>query len=444
MSSTTGTRTSGGVTGLAGLSRYQWKIFLVTWLGWALDSADFGLFALVLRPAVTELLGGTASAAEIGRVGGYLAMVGLLGWAVGGFLFGIVADYLGRVRTLALSILMFSICTALQGLAQTPFQLGLFRFLAGIGTGAEAVVGIALVAEAFASTHRAKILGIMMTGGAFGALIGGQVYALIGPYGWRWVFAVGVVPALLLLMLRRGVHEPEHFSAARERRKALRARGAASVQDQDFLRFSFLQLFSPQLRFSTFIGLLFCLGTLLSIWTSQIWLPTIQSMILQKEGVVGAEAVRQIGHSMMLWGVGGILGYASFGFLADMFGRRPTVIFYNIGAIVSGLVLYLVLETYEWYPLMLMIFGYFVFGVFSGHAVYLPELFPTHVRATAVSFCNGSGRIITSFGPLVAGLLVVPFGGNFNKAAAVMTCFAVLSILAMLLGRETRDDDLPQ
>jgi MFS family permease len=443
MSSTADLGAGGGVTGLAGLTRYQWRVFLVTWLGWALDSADFGLFALVLRPAVTELLGGTASAAEIGRVGGYLAMVGLLGWAVGGFLFGVVADYIGRVRALALSILVFSVCTALQGLAQTPFQLGVVRFLAGIGTGAEAVVGITLVAEAFARTHRAKILGVMMTGGAFGALIGGQVYALVGPYGWRWVFAVGILPALLLLLLRRGVHEPEHFSAVRERRRALRAGGAAGEHDREFMRFPLLQLFSPRLRFSTFVGLLFCVGTLLSIWTSQIWLPTIQSVMLQEEGVTGADAIRQVGHGMMLWGVGGILGYASFGFLADALGRRLTIVLYNIGAIASGLVLYLGLETYAWYPVMLVVFGYFVFGVFSGHAVYLPELFPTHVRATAVSFCNGSGRIITSFGPLVAGLLVVPFGGSFNKAAAVMTCFAVLSILAMALGRETRDDDLP-
>ena len=92
---------------------------------------------------------------------------------------------------------------------------------------------------------------------------------------------------------------------------------------------------------------------------------------------------------------------------------------------------------------MLPVFGFCVFGVFSGHAVYLPELFPTHVRATAVSFCNGSGRVITSFGPLVAGLLAAPFGGDFAKATAVMTCFAALSIVAMALGRETKDDILP-
>jgi MFS family permease len=431
------------VAGLFGLTTYQWKVFLVTWLGWALDSTDFGLFSFVLRPAVTELLGGQATPAQIGSVGGYLAMAGLLGWAIGGFMFGIVADYIGRVRTLAISIVVFSVFTACQGFSQTPFQLGLFRFLAGIGTGAEGVVGIALVAEVFAQTHRAKVLGIMMTGGAFGPLIGGQIYNFVGPYGWRSVFFVGIVPALLLLVLRRGVHEPDHFKIVQDRRAAVKSAGAmASSADQAFMRFSFLQLFSRELRFSTGVGLLFCVGTLLSIWTSLIWLPTIQSLMLQKEGIAGAAAIPYVGYGMTLWGIGGILGYGSFGFLADLMGRRPTILFFNIGAICSGLVLYLGLHTYEYFPVVLPVFGYFVFGVFSGHAVYMPELFPTHVRATAVSFCNGAGRIITSFGPLIAGLLVVPFG-TFNNAAAFMTCFAVLSMIAMWLGRETRDDELP-
>ncbi|MCO6417972.1 MFS transporter [Siccirubricoccus sp. KC 17139] len=436
---------AGRATGFAGFTRYQWRIFWVTWLGWALDSADFGLFAIVLRPALTELLGGAPSTAEIGRVGGTLAMVGLLGWAIGGMLFGMVADYLGRVRTLAISIILFSLCTALQGVAQTPFQLGLFRFLAGLGTGAEAVVGIALVAEAFHGAHRAKVLGIMMTGGAFGPLIGGQVYNLLGPYGWRYVFFAGILPAILLLLLRRSTQEPTHFAAVQARRASIRARGeAASAEDQAFMQAPLRQLLSPGLRFSTFIGMLFCLGTLLSIWTTQIWLPTIQGLMLEKDGITGTAAIHHIGNGMMLFGLGGIAGYAAFGFLADWFGRRPTVIFYNLGAIASGLTLYLGLEGWQYYPVLLPVFGFLVIGVFSGHAVYLPELFPTHARATAISFCNGTARIITSFGPLVAGLLVVPFGGSFNKAAAVMTCLAVLSILAMLLGRETRDEALPR
>jgi MFS family permease len=429
---------------LAEIDRYRWTVFLVCWLGWALDTTDFNLFGLVLRPALTELLGGQPTLAQIGAVGGYLSMVGLLGWAFGGFLFGIVADYIGRVRTLALSILVYSVFTACQGFAETPLQLGIFRLLGGIGTGAEAVVGIALVAEAFAHVHRAKILGVMMTGGGFGALIGGQVFNFVGPYGWRYVFFVGIAPALLLLLIRRGMAEPPHFLGVRERRATIEAAGPEiAEQEKDFMRFVPAQLFGAQLRFNTFVGVLFCLGTLLAIWTSNIWLPTIQSLMLEKEGITGPAAIRQVGNSMTLYGLGGILGYATFGFLADRFGRRPTIVFYNVGTVASGLVLYLGLGTYAYYPYLLPVFGFFVFGVFSGHAVYLPELFPTHVRATAVSFCNGSCRVITSFGPLVAGLLVAPFG-SFNNAAAVMTCFAALSIIAMMLGRETRDDDLPR
>jgi MFS family permease len=165
---------------IRGFTRYQWLVFFVVWAGWSLDATDFGLFSLVLRPALTELLGGQPTIAEIGRVGGLLSTVGLLGWAFGGFLFGIIADYIGRVRTLALSILIYSVFTGLQGLSHSPLDLGIYRFFAGVGTGAEIIVGIPLVAEAFAEVHRAKILGVMMTGGAMGSIIGGQVYALIG------------------------------------------------------------------------------------------------------------------------------------------------------------------------------------------------------------------------------------------------------------------------
>ena len=428
---------------LRDITRYQWMVFLIAWLGWSLDNADFGLFALVLRPAVTEFLGGHPTAADIGRVGGILSMVGLLGWALGGFVFGILGDYLGRVRTLMFSIVLVAVFTALQGFTHSTMTFGICRFMTGVGTGAEIILGIPLVAEAFADVHRAKILGIMMTGGGFGSLFGGQLYALVGPYGWRYVLFAGVLPAIVLVLLRRGLEEPERFRVVEARRRAIRAQREQSKADQDYLRFAPLQLFSPALRYSTFIGVLFCLGTLLAIWTSAIWLPTIQGQLLALQGITGPAAAPFIGHGMMLWGLGGIIGYAAFGFIADTIGRRATIIFYNVGTIVVGLYMYLWVDTYDLYPYLLPAFGFFVFGVFSGHAVYLPELFPTHVRATAVSFCNGSGRVITSLGPLVAGLLVGALGGSFTKATAVITCFAGLSIIAALLGRETKDEVLP-
>ena len=422
---------------------YQWMVFLIAWLGWSLDNTDFNLFALVLRPALTELLGGNPSIAEIGRVGGVLSMVGLLGWALGGFCFGVVGDYMGRIRTLALSVVMVAIFTALQGFSQGPVMFGICRFFTGVGTGAELVVGIPLVAEAFAEAQRAKVLGIMMTGGGFGSLIGGQLFALVGPYGWRYVLFAGVLPALILLLIRRGMDEPARFQAVRARRQALKSAGEISAADRSFLQFAPKQLFNVENRYSTMVGVLFCLGSLLAIWTSQIWLPTIQGQVLGRSGVAGPAAVPFIGHGMMLWGLGGILGYTAFGFVADAIGRRPTIVLYSLATIASGLYLYLGLQDYSLYPVLLPVFGFCVFGVFSGHAVYLPELFPTHVRATAVSFCNGTGRVITSFGPLVAGLLAAPFGGDFAKATAVMTCFAALSIVAMMLGRETRGTILP-
>ncbi|HWD60245.1 MAG TPA: MFS transporter [Stellaceae bacterium] len=438
--------------GWRAITPYQWLVFAVVWAGWTLDAADFGLFSLVLKPALTELLGFPATGAldkgqlaQIGKYGGLLAMTGLLGWAFGGFVFGVIADYIGRVRALFFSIIIFSVFTALQGTAQHLWDFALYRFVAGIGTGAELMIGIPLLAETLGETQRAKISGVMMTGGAIGTFLGAWAYGLVGGFGWRAVFFIGVVPAILLAIIRGRMNEPPRFAAVQQRRGKVGAGQQVGQDDQAFMRFVPLQLFTRDNRFNTFVGLLFGLGSLLAIWTTNIWLPTILSLMVQKGGITGADAVPFVSNGIMIWSFGGIFGYSAFGFIADWVGRRLTIAFYSIGSIVFGLILYLALPAYEpWYPVVLPIFGFFVFGVFSGHAVYFPELFPTHIRSTGVAFCNGTGRIITSFGPLVAGLLVGAFGGNFNNVTAFMSCFAILSVIAMLIGRETKNDALPR
>jgi len=430
--------------GLSVITRYQWLVFLVVWLGWTLDAADFGLYSLVLRPALTELLGGNPPLAQIGAYGGILSMMGLLGWAFGGFIFGIYADYVGRVRALATSIILYSVFTALQGVSQGIWDFAIYRFIAGLGTGAELMVGIPLLAEALGETHRAKIAGFMMTGGALGTFLGAWTYGLVGGYGWRVVFFIGVVPALLLAVIRRRVIEPERFSAVSERRQSIRSGQQIGTDDRQFMRFVPLQLFSAEHRRSTIVGLLFGLGSLLAIWTTNIWLPTILSLMVQKSGMTGAAAVPFVSRGIMIWSLGGIAGYIAFGFIADIVGRRPTVILYAVGTISAALTLYLGLTSYEpYYPVVLPIFGFFVFGTFTGFAVYLPELFPTHVRSTGVGFTTGAARVVTSFGPLVAGLLVSVFG-SFNKVTAFMSCFALFSIIAMFIGRETKGQELPR
>jgi len=331
----------------------------------------------------------------------------------------------------------------LQGVAQEAWQLGVFRFIAGLGTGAELMIAIPLVAEAFAETHRAKILGFMMTGGGFGNLFAAYIYDVVGPYGWRYVFFAGLIPALLLAFIRRGMVEPERFAAVKARRQALKAQGQHSEEDREFLRVVPAQLFSRRIRFQTLVGVLFALGTLLAVWTAQAWLPTIQNLLLEKQGITGNAAIPYVSFGMKLWGIGGIIGYIAFGYIADLIGRRPTIFIYSVGTLAVGLYLFLGVSSYDPYPILLLIYGFFVVGIFSGHAIYISELFPTHVRSTGVAFCNGFGRIFTSFGPLVAGLLVVQLGGLTN-ATAIMTCFAVLSVVAVIIGRETRDEDLPR
>jgi len=305
------------------------------------------------------------------------------------------------------------------------------------------MIAIPLVAEAFAQTHRAKILGFMMTGGGFGQIFAAQIYGVLGPYGWRYVFFAGIAPALLLAFIRRGMVEPEHFAAVKARRQALKARRDHTDDDREFLRIVPLQLFSRNIRYQTLVGVLFALGTLLAVWTAAAWLPTIQNLLLEKQGITGNAAIPYVRNGMTLWGIGGIVGYIAFGFIADVIGRRPTILIYTVGTLGVGLPLFLLVGSYDPYPILLLIYGFFVIGIFSGHAIYISELFPTHVRSTAVAFCNGSGRLFTSFGPLVAGLLVVQLGGLTN-ATGIMTCFAVLSIIAVILGRETRDEQLPR
>src|SRR5262252_7376118 len=219
----------------------------------------------------------------------------------------------------------------LRGRALGGFLLGIwdfavYRFIAGLGTGAELMVGIPLLAEALGERHRAKIAATMMTGGALGTFVGAWAYGLVGGYGWRYVFFIGVVPAIILAIMRGRMLEPERFDHVRQRRRAVAGGTRREAGDREFMRFVPLQLFSKEHRYNTMVGMLFGLGSLLAIWTTNIWLPTILSLMAQKSGAADATAaVPFVSRGIMLWSLGGIAGYIAFGFIADLIGRRGTV-----------------------------------------------------------------------------------------------------------------------
>ena len=197
-----------------------------TTLGWALDGFAGSLYALVLGPAMTELLPQQRhrrrSRRHIGLYGGLTVALFLAGWATGGILFGVLADYFGRTRVLSIGILTYAVFTAAAAFADTWWQLGILRFIAGLGSGVEAPVGAALIAEVWRNRYRATACGVMMSGYAAGFFIAALAYALLGNHGWRFMLGLAVVPAVLVWFIRRYVPEPPEITAtitARRNRK---------------------------------------------------------------------------------------------------------------------------------------------------------------------------------------------------------------------------------
>src|SRR5438132_12408945 len=182
-----------------------------------------------------------------------------------------------------------------------------------------------------------SVLGIIVTFSSFGQFCAAQVYLDLVPYVWRCVFFLGIAPALLLAFIRRGMVEPERFAAVKARREALAASREHTEDDREFLRMVPLQLFSRRIRYQTLVGVLFALGTLLAVWTAGAWLPTIQNLLLEKQGITGNAAIPYVSWGMTLWGIGGIAGYIAFGFIADVIGRRPTIVLYSLGTLIVGL-----------------------------------------------------------------------------------------------------------
>lgn len=416
------------------ISRYQWSVLAATTLGWALDGFDYSLFTQVVGPATADLIGRPSTFHS-----GLAVTVFLVGWALGAITLGVVADYVGRVRVLIAGVLLYSVFTAVAVIVPNYELFLVFRFIAGVGSGVELPIGAALVAEAWStSRHRAKASGIMMSGLAWGALLAALVYSLAGHLGWRWVMAFGLLPALLVLYIRRNVHEPETMvavKAARRERKAQRVAGAARHEAD---RFVLTRLFTRPLLPTTVACTLICIGALFAFWGVTTWTPQNIREVVAADGVSGAGAVTAVAWGTAMLNVGGIIGYTTWGFIAEKIGRKRTYLMSITVGLVSVCILYPFGHTFAMYMWLLPFVGFGVFGVLSGNAVYFPELFGPSVRASAMAVTNSIGRLCTAAGPLVAGLIATSwFGGSIAMATTVVSALIVVSLIGLTRLPET-------
>ncbi|WP_027930018.1 MFS transporter [Amycolatopsis thermoflava] len=425
------------------ITRTQWLVLLGTTMGWALDGFAGSLYSLILGPAMTELLphsGIAPATGSIGLYGGITVALFLFGWGTGGILFGILADYFGRVRVLSAGIVTYAVFTALAAFADTWWQLGVLRFVAGLGSGVEAPVGAALVAEVWRNRYRARACGVMMSGYAFGFFIASLAYAVLGGHGWRLMMGIAVLPALLVYFIRRHVPEPPEIKGSIAARRERRARGHRTEQDRFVLR----RLLTRPLLKHTLVGTALATGSLVAFWSVSTWYPQVIRQAATAAQLTPATANERVALASMLFNAGGVLGYATWGFLADAIGRRKAfAASFAVSAVSVGF-LFPFSPGWAVFLAVIPLAGFGLYGALSGILVYGPELFPPSVRATGMALYNGIGRYLTAAGPLVAGVVAASwFGGDLGLATTCVVAVGMLGAIGLFFAPETRGAPLP-
>lgn len=418
-------------TRLSELSPQQWKSGIAAWLGWLFDGLDMHLYTLVAAPFVAQLLfqNGIIAApnpadALVKEKSSWIQAAFLIGWALGGGFFGLLGDRLGRSRALCLTILTYACFTGLSFVAQTWWQLLIFRFVAALGIGGEWAVGSALLSETWPRAWRPWIAAVLQTGVNIGVLIAcGAVFGLAAlttqlgvKYDPKWVFLVGILPALLVLWIRRKVPEPDEWHAAKSQ--------ARDSQPSVFA------LFAPDIRRTTLLVIAVCATSLSGWWAFMFWhtqhlrnLSELKSWtVQQREQIVSVAFFLVIGVS--------IGGNFFAGWLARIVGYRRTITAMCAGFFAAMAGTFAAPHGHEalvyfWFPLV----GFFS-GMFGLFTMYLPPLFPTLLRTTGAGFCYNIGRIFAAAGTVIFGLFSKV--GDFRHALLYAGCLFPVALLVSL------------
>ncbi len=429
------------------LNRSQWNTLIASNLGWLFDGYETYALVISVGVALRQLLD-LSQYSQIPIYAGTVIALTLLGWGIGGLIGGVIADYIGRKRTMMLAILAYSIMTGLSAFAWDWMSFAVLRFLVGVAIGSEWVTGTSIVSELWPDKNRGKGVGLMQCGFGIGFFLASLAWLFISPMGpgaWRAMFLLGVVPALLTLWIRRAIPESEKWERVNERRTAANERkrsGAPlSGQEQALARFTVADLFADrEIRRRVILAFLMSLASTFAFWGISAWMPPYMAATAAKAGL---PAQQWASYAAMAANGAAIFGYAGFGFLADAYGRKPVTIAYVALAFLSVPIFFIWTHDLTLMLLAAAFSGIFVSGQYTWMAAWLPELFPTRIRATATAFVFNTPRLIAWTGPLISGWLIANFGG-FSQAAVVIATVYILSLAAAPFLPETRGKPLPE
>jgi len=417
------------------LSRQQITGFWGAWTGWTLDGMDSVIYALVLSPALTELLpksGYKATPATIGFTGSVLFALFLVGWGLS-MIWGPIADKFGRSRVLAATIFVYAIFTGAAALSQTVWQLGLFRLLAGIGIGGEWALAGTYVAEAWPEDRRKMGAGYLQTGYYAGFFLASALnYTVAARYGWRAMFWCGLTPVVVAFLVLFRVKETARF----QQKAQVKAAGGLS---------SLRKIFTAPYTQRTLVNTVMLASAICGLWAAAVYAPTAIINLAKRAGMLQPEAVRVSSFGMGLLSLGTILGCLVVPLLAERIGRKRTLAFYFFGMAVC------ILLSFGWafylpqglHPFITVLFflGFFG-GNFAVFSLWLPEQYATTVRATAFAFTTSFGRFIAAGVNFGVGAMVRNMGTLGKPVAYTAIAFGI-GLLVIPFATETRGEVLP-
>jgi len=407
------------------------KIFWATWFGWMLDGFDSAMYGYILVGALTELLpasGIEASRANIGLYGGLLFSIFMLGWACS-MVWGWAADRYGRVRIMCWTVLVYSVFTALCGLSTGIVMFGLFRFVAGFGIGGEWAAGTPLLHESVPENTRVRLAGWLHTATPTGLFLAALVTLGAGSLlGWRGMFFLGILPALLIAYLRSNIPEPKRAGSA----------GTA--------RPSFTALFAKGQAQTTWAAALLMACIIFGLWSSNYWAPTVIITKLVAAGATPAHAQQMGAVAGLVTNVGTLIGCLLVPWITGRLGsRRWTAALFFVGALLSVLASYQLaiayLDNLTLFFILLPVLGFFTNSVFGLFTIWLPEMFPSALRGAGSGFAFSMGRVLGAAGPTLIGALAATTG-SYPLAISLLSLIYLVGLPFIALAPETANQPL--
>lgn len=420
-----------------GLNGTHRRVLGASLLGWSLDGFETYALVIVVGPAMAQLLT-AGQQAHAALYAGLAIGFTLLGNGVGGLIGGTLADYIGRKPIMLGSIAAYSLLTGLTAFSTTAWMLIGLRFLTGMALGSEWSTGASLIQEMWPERSRTKGAAIVQAGFGLGSLAAALIWLFLGGHGpdmWRYMFAIGVLPAFAVLILRTRVPESQRWVEAKDRK-------AEARKNRRQGQLTLVRIFAePAQRRIVLLTIALSFVTIAGWYAIASFLPRFAVSLATDQGVATTANWAQL--AVVSYTIGSIVGYVGAAFFADRFGRKNLIWLFLVGSIAMTPVTYLWPGGVKLFILVAGINGVFTLGGFVWMPLYLPELFPTAVRSTAISTVFNSTRLIAWLGPVLIGTLVGVFGG-IAPAAMWMGSVYVLGLLVVPFLRETKGQPLPE